>query len=317
VTKTDAVDISAQNTKTADDKEKIERFDHDGLWKDLIRRFFYPLLMRALPELYAEADTECEPYFLDKEFTDILNTADPEIHTSPYFADYLLEVSLKNGEAERVILHIENQGSGGGNLPERINHYRCLIYAHYRREPAALAIITDRRPGNEALFYSHSHYGTEVTYRYNNLVLADIDDRELMSSDNPIDLALYAAKCASRSKEELQKYNYLYKLTDLLGERGWDMEDKRNLLKFLERIMNLKDAQLRIKYEEHLEQLDKEEKIMYVSVVEEKYVAQGMEKGMEEMAKKMARNLLAKGVSPDIISESAGLPMEKIQALMN
>ncbi|GHV47383.1 hypothetical protein FACS1894204_10710 [Synergistales bacterium] len=142
-----------------------------------------------------------------------------------------------------------------------------------------------------------------------------------MSSDNPIDLALYAAKCASRSKEELQKYNYLYTLTDLLGERGWDMEDKRNLLNFLERIMNLKDEQLRIKYEEHIEQLDKEGKVMYVSVVEEKYVAKGMEKGMakgrEETTKKMARNLLANGVSLDVIAKSADLPLEKIQALMN
>ncbi|GHV46538.1 hypothetical protein FACS1894204_08360 [Synergistales bacterium] len=210
-----------------------------------------------------------------------------------------------------------------------MNHYRCLIYAHYRREPVALAIVTDKRPVNETDYYSHSHYGTVVSYSYNNLVLSELDDDELMSSDNPIDLALYAAKCASRSKEELQKYNYLYTLTDLLGERGWDMEDKRNLLNFLERIMNLKDKQLRGKYEEHIEQLDKEGKVMYVSVVEEKYVAKGMEKGMakgreEGMAKgmakgkeDMARNLLAKGVSPDVIAESAGLPLDQIQGMMN
>ncbi|GHV40744.1 hypothetical protein FACS1894187_21940 [Synergistales bacterium] len=295
------------------DSDKTERFDHDGFWKDLTERFAYSLLKRAIPELYEDADRETKPRLLDKEFRDILNTSDPEIHSNPHFADYVLEIPLKNGNAEWILLHLEAQGSGGGNLPERMNHYRCLIYAHYRREPAALAIVTDKRSVNEAEYYSHSHYGTDISYSYNNLVLSDLDDSELMSSDNPIDLVFYAAKCASRSKEELQKYNYLYTLTNLLGERGWDMEDKRNLLNFLERIMNLKDEQLRIKYEDHLEQLDKEEKIMYVSVVEEKYVA----KGREEMAKKMARNLLAKGISPDVIAESAGLPLEKIQALLN
>jgi hypothetical protein len=45
-----------------------------------------------------------------------LNTADPEIRTNPHFADYVLEVPLKNGSVEWVILHIEAQGRGGGNL---------------------------------------------------------------------------------------------------------------------------------------------------------------------------------------------------------
>ncbi|GHV48883.1 hypothetical protein FACS1894204_13370 [Synergistales bacterium] len=318
MTKTNKANIQQDNIETPNgDSDKTERFDRDGFWKDLTERFAYSLLKRAIPELYEDADRETKPRLLDKEFRDILNTSDPEIHTNPHFADYVLEIPLKNGEAEWILLHLEAQGSGGGNLPERMNHYRCLIYAHYRREPAALAIVTDKRPVNESDYYSHSHYGTAVSYSYNNLVLSELDDDELMSSDNPIDLALYAAKCASRSKEELQKYNYLYTLTDLLSERGWDMEDKRNLLNFLERIMNLKDKQLRIKYEEHIEQLDKEGKVMYVSVVEEKYVAKGMEKGREEMAKKMARNLLASGVSLDVIAKSADLPPDKIQALMN
>jgi predicted transposase/invertase (TIGR01784 family) len=314
MTKTNEADVQQDNTETpSGDFDKTERFDHDGLWKDLVERFAYSLLKRAIPELYEDADKETKPRLLDKEFRDILNTSDPEIHTSPHFADYVMEVPLKNGDAEWVILHIEAQGHGGGGLPERMNHYRCLIYAHYRREPAALAIVTENRPVNEAAYYSHKAYGTDISYRYNNLVLSELGDGELMSSDNPIDLALYAAKCALRSKEELQKYNYLYTLTDLLGERGWSMNDKRDLLLFLERIMNLKDEQLRTKYEERLEQLDKEEKIMYVSVVEEFYT----KKGREEMARELAKNLLANGVSPDVIAKSAGLPLNQIQSMMN
>jgi hypothetical protein len=38
---------------------------------------------------------------------------------------------------------------------------------------------------------------------------------------------------------------------------------------------------------------------------------------MEDMAKKMAKNLLANGVSPDIIAKSSGLPLKKIKALIN
>jgi predicted transposase/invertase (TIGR01784 family) len=42
-------------------------------------------------------------------------------------------------------------------------------------------------------------------------------------------------------------------------------------------------------------------------------IAIGTEKGKEEMA----RNLIASGISPDIIAKSAGLPLERIQSLVN
>ena len=48
----------------------------------LIERFFGPFLLRALPELYVDADLSQEPRFLDKEFRDILQTSDLELHQS-------------------------------------------------------------------------------------------------------------------------------------------------------------------------------------------------------------------------------------------
>ena len=140
---------------------KREYFDSDGLWKSLINRFFYYLLKRALPELYEKADTSVKPRFLDKEFMDILFTGDTKIRKSPHFADYLLEVPMKDGDVALILFHMEAQGPGGGNLAERMYHYQCFIYAHYRRAPVALAIITGGHKKEER-FYSHSHYGTEI-----------------------------------------------------------------------------------------------------------------------------------------------------------
>jgi hypothetical protein len=103
-------DVSPGGTVTPDSKKQKKNkknFDHDGFWKDLIERFFYHLLKRALPELYEKADRTIPPRFLDKEFRDILNTADPKIHTSPHFADFVLEVPLIDGDTEWVILHLE------------------------------------------------------------------------------------------------------------------------------------------------------------------------------------------------------------------
>jgi hypothetical protein len=302
------------NEKTADERNG-ERFDYDGFWKDLIERFFYPLLKRAMPELYEAADKTKPPRFLDKEFRDILNIGDHEIHKNPHFADYVLEVPLENGEEEWVILHIENQGPKGGYLPERMNHYRCLIVAHYRREPAALAIITGGHK-REQRFYSHSRFGTKVNYEYNNLVVGELDDDELLGSENPIDLAFYAAKCTLRSRGELQKYNYLRTLAGLLAERGWNFEEKRDLLLFIERIINISDGELAGKYREYRRQLSEEGKIMYIPFYELDAAEEVEKRGIEKGKLEVARKLLARGDSPEVVSEIADLTQDKIRELM-
>ena len=152
MTKADTVTVESNE----DSSGKQKNFDYDSFWKDLVKRFFPYLLKRALPELYEKVDLTKEPRFLDKEFTDILNTGDRDIHNSPHFADLLLEVPMKDWSVEWVLFHYEAQGPGGSNLAERMNHYRCFIYAHYRKEPVALAIITGGHRKEER-FYSHSH----------------------------------------------------------------------------------------------------------------------------------------------------------------
>ena len=308
-----------------------EMFDYDGFYKDLIDRFLYQLLKRAIPELYEKADITKAPALLDKEFRDILNTGDRTIRKSPHFADLVFKVPLLDGNDAWILFHVEAQhGTGGGNIAERMFHYACLIFAHYRKNPVALAIITQGRRKEER-FYCHSHFGTKSVYEYNNLVLAELDDEELKASDNPIDLALYAAKCALKARtgastrEELQKFNYLYALLDLLAERGWSREDKRDLLLFLERIIDLQDKELEKRYIEHRTQLNKEAKIVYIPLGERELAkqlkdegkAEGMEQGMAKGKEEMARSLLANGISPDIIAQSAGLPVEQIRALIN
>jgi len=306
------------SAKSNDKTIKTERFDYDGFWKNLINRFFWNFLEMALPDLYADADTNGEYAFLDTEFTDVLNTGDPEIHTSPHFADYVIKVPMKNGDEEFLILHCEIQGTGGKDLPSRMYHYQCLIFAHFKKAPVALAIITDKRPPSEASSYAHSHYGTKTVYEYNNVVVMDLVDDELLSSDNPITLAFYAAKSALGVKEELQKYTYLRTLADLLAERGWSANDKRDLLLFIERIINLKDKTLIKQYWKFRQQLDKEGKIVYKHWLQEVEEEIAEERGMTKVEEKVVRNLLNLGdYSPEKISEIAEVPIERVLALMN
>jgi predicted transposase/invertase (TIGR01784 family) len=75
-----------------------------------------------------------------------------------------------------------------------------------------------------------------------------------------------------------------------------------------------------VEYAENLK-MSREDRKMYVSIFEEVYTQRGMEKGMEEGAKakavEIAKNLLSRGVSSDIIAESSGLSPEEVRSLMN
>jgi hypothetical protein len=54
----DIADVRPGVLETPEEMEKKKNFSHDSFWKDLIERFFYSLLKRALPELYEDTDRE-------------------------------------------------------------------------------------------------------------------------------------------------------------------------------------------------------------------------------------------------------------------
>lgn len=141
--------------------------DKDGIWKDAVEQYLPLLLKRMMPELYEDVDFSEDIKFLDKELRDTIQVSMSEEHNSAKFVDTLVQVPLKSGKNEWVLLHIEVQGKGGEDISFRMILYCCLIFAHYRRMPVALAILTDKRPLKETPGkIEYSEYGTELVYKY-------------------------------------------------------------------------------------------------------------------------------------------------------
>lgn len=67
---------------------------------------------------------------------------------STYFISPILSDTVLSGE-QWVLLHIEVQGRGGEDLSRRMMRYYCLLFAHYDKNPVALAILTASRPKSE------------------------------------------------------------------------------------------------------------------------------------------------------------------------
>ena len=182
------------------------------------------------------------------------------------------------------MLHIEVQGTGGEDISYRMMLYCCLIFAHYRRMPVALAILTDKRPSDETPGkFEFSEYGTKLLYKYNLFEVYNQDDDKLLNSDNPFDSFIYAAKKYSdymSSENQSIKLEYLLKISRNLYERGLNEKERAGIIVFVSRLINLEDEELRKKFFKELKKLEGKDVMNEMTWIEEHFYDQALSKGI-------------------------------------
>ena len=303
--------------------EAQERTDRDGFWKDAIARFLPQLVQRMLPELYDKVDWSTEPKFLSQELRDTFQRPAADEHNAPRFVDELIQLSLKNGTTQWVLLHIEVQGEGGEDISDRMTLYCCLIFSHHHRMPVALAILTAPRPEKETVgIYTEKQCGTQLTYRYNCFEVEKQDDGTLLESDNPFDLIIYAAKKEALFKgkdKESQKFKYLRELTRLLAGKGWDEKDRRDLLILIARMINLEDKGLQQQYVADVKAMKGENSMAAMTFIEKFFRDEGRNEGFSlgrrEANFETARRMRDAGMPDTDIHRFTNLSLEELKAL--
>ncbi|MDI9370622.1 MAG: hypothetical protein QM446_06860 [Synergistota bacterium] len=303
----------------------------DENWKEIIKQFFRQALEKFIPELAEDLDTSREVTFLDKELQDLVVYVDgPE-----QIPDILARVPTKTGHDVWLILHVEIQGPGGGDLPERMFFYNSsLRVLHLKKrgdvsDVVSFALLTAKRPGDEAERYLRESYRNRLVYEYPSLRLWELDSSELQSSDNPFDWVLQAGKCALEGgRNERVKLDYLESVIDKLDAKGWSHDEKLALLRFTDALLHPKDPQLRKEYDSFREQRSKEGKPMLISVVEERAIERGKEIGKEigekigekrgekEKAFAVASRMLASNEPKEKILDYTGISPEELDDLI-
>ena len=337
------------------EKDGGEPRHDDLLWKDLLARFFVPMLRSVLPDLAHDIDDKRDVVFLDKElrrlarFTRRPEGGEPDGNR---FVDLLADVPLRSGENAWILLHAEVQGRGGNeDFPLRMHRYRGLLEGRYRRPVIALALLIEplSKPQSSGVYHWEG-YGTRVSYEFPVSRIYEGDEEALKKSENPFDWAHLAGLRAWKSRgSEARKLDYLKEMLELLDERGWPHADKAQLLVFMEGVIHLTEDESSREYEEWESALEqaKEAGRMYVSIMERKGIekgrtegiqlgrtegiqlgrtegiqlgeARGIQRGRTEGIQlgrtETARNLLRMGLDLTQIAEATGLPLEEIQAL--
>ena len=285
--------------------------DKDGIWKDAVKHYLPLLLKRTIPELYDDVDFSQEVKFLDKELQDTIQVTLGEEHNPAKFIDTLVELPLKSWKNQWILLHIEVQGKGGEDISYRMVLYCCLIFAHYRRMPVALAILTDKRPSNETPGkFEFSEYGTKLLYKYNLFEVYNQDDEKLLNSDNPFDSFIYAAKKYSdymSSENQKIKLEYLLKISRNLYERGLNEKERAGIIIFISRLINLEDEELRKQFFNELRKLEGKDVMNEMTWIEEHFYDQALGKGItigEERTLSAAIDFMrSNGMSDDKIND--------------
>ena len=272
-----AINHEEQNIFLSDDDYES---DYDAIWKDFIAEFWKDILKRFMPDLYDKANLKREPENLDKELRDLL----PEEPKAPArYVDTLMKIFLKDGGEEWVLLHVEIQGRGRENISRRMFRYYCLIFTHHDVNPAALAILTSRRPKAEGEpgIYNANVFGTKIEYKYNVIKAYELDDEELKAG-NIVDLFVYSAKIAAKyRKSNKKKLGYMKIIVQLLAKKGWEKFMRRRFIIYLERVMHLSSIEYRAEFKKTTDETFQEggSRMRYKTVTEEIY-EEGIAKGM-------------------------------------
>jgi len=289
--------------------------DADNLYKTVLKKYFWDGLKLFFHELYEATDRSVAPVSLDKE----LEKVTYDLEGGANRVDLLMSVTLKNGGEEILLCHLEVQGEGGGDLPLRMYRYKIAIFLQNGKEPAGIAVATAPRPADEQTAYTSDVFGVKTTYEYKNFFVLNTPDEILLSGENRIGLVLFAAKCAYKSgKDEAEKFRYLRHISDLWNERGWNIEEKRDILEAVEYLIHLTDEDYKRQIVEHVENLkmSREDKEMYKSVFEEVYTERGRQEGIEEGKFEVAKNFLNMGLSVEQIAQGTGLAENEIKNLL-
>jgi predicted transposase/invertase (TIGR01784 family) len=292
--------------------------DHDRLFKELLETFFEEFITIFFPELHRVINFSGLRFLQQELFTDVTIG-------DKHRVDLLAEVGL-HGEEGLILIHIESQAQYQEDFAKRMFIYFSRLYQKFNRKILPIAIFSYNTPHEEPdSFQIGFPFFDVMRFNFYTLELKKRNWRDYLQNDNPAAAALMSKMGYQRNEKVQVKKEFLRMLVRL----QLDPARKKLLTGFFEAYLKLnkrEEEQLKIE----LNQLPAEEvdKIMELTTSwheqgrmegEIKGRMEGEIKGrMEGEAKnklEIARNMLAKGFSNDLIMELTGLTSDEIAKL--
>ncbi len=253
--------------------------DHDRLFKELLRTFFFEFLELFFAELAGLLDRSALEFLSQELYVD-------QIDGEEYRADLLVKVRRRNTAPDAYFLvHVEHQSTARTNFPRRFFRYfsaiverhgvlvyPIVLYSHdspLKKQPSVYAMDT---PDGRKLLRFH----------YQRIQLNRLSWRRFVNTPNPVASALMSKmKIATRDRARVK-----LECLRLLVTLNLDPVRMRLIGAFVDAYLRLNEAEERqFRESRALARLDPEEReavMEYVTSWEERGMRQGFLKGMEE-----------------------------------
>jgi len=202
----------------------------DQLWKTIIEDLFDEFVKFFIPLLYDVIDFSKGIISRDTELQKIVKKS-KELNK---YGDKLVQVYLKDGTEQWILIHIEIQGYKDELFSERMFRMFYRIYDRYNKKIVALAIFTDGIKNYKPNKFEYEYFKTKLNYEYFTYKILEQEEKELEKSENAFALVilagLYTLKTEGKTNSKIeQRYIFKKKLTELLRERGYSKEKILNL----------------------------------------------------------------------------------------
>jgi len=258
----------------------------DSPWKDIITAYFEAFMVFFFPETHQLIDWNHGYQFMDSELQKVVRDAE----TKRRLADKLVKVSLKNGQAAILYIHIEVQAQKDDNFEQRMFIYNYRIFDRYGPPVSSLAIL-----GDDDAEWRPNSYGYEVgnfkmSFQFPTIKLLDYLEQweTLEKSSNPFAIVvrthLKGLKTRQSVKKRLEEKKALFKA---LHEARYSEQQILDLFRFVDWVLALPDG-LEQQFNDFVTQYEEETKMPYVTSIERS----GLKKGALQKARDYVLEIL-------------------------
>ncbi|PXX73994.1 DUF4351 domain-containing protein [Rivihabitans pingtungensis] len=296
--------------------------DYDSPWKEAVESYFPEFIEFYFPDAHRQIDWARGYQFLDQELRAVVQDAE----LGKRFVDKLAKVALRDGSERWVYVHLEVQGSAQAEFAERMFVYNYRLYDRYRQPVASLAVLADATLHWRPNHFGFAVLGCEHELRFPAVKLLDYATHQdqLYSNPNPFALVTLAHLLTQATRQDMNaRFAAKWKLVQLLYQRGWDKQQVIDLFSVLDWMMRLPE-QLKRSLWHNIEVLEEQEKMRYVTSVEqigiEKGLLQGLMQGRLEGEQsgeaKALRRLLQKRFGPlsdDVLTRLQAASIDELE----
>jgi len=305
--------------------------DYDNPWKSIIELYFRDFISFFFPWIEPEIDWSKEIKFLDKELQKVARDAE----ILKRYADKLIEVHRLDGETSLVLCHIEVQSQYETDFSSRMYSYNYRLRDRYNCSVASLAILGDETENWRPTGFQDALWRCSVNFEFPIVKLLDYESQwnKLAESRNPFAVMVMAhLKTKETHNNSPERKDWKFRLTTMLYDRGYELQDILELYNFLDWLMQLPKA-LEQQFQVELAQFEEARQMKYVTAIERMAEERAEErfKLAEERAEErfrlaeerfrfeerqnLALKMLQEGSSFEFISRVSGLTTEQLQEL--